>query len=767
MNHEETAPAAAVRRQLVQLVRSEGAAILDDSRRVRAMLADAVAGATAETNLIGLALSSGVPARLRDADPRSVAAAVDAAAQELERTSSVQAADARWAVGAIAEALGLSVEPARPAPAPEPAGAAKSPHDLTLRVNGREHVASAGSVVTLGRDPDSTIVLDSPAISRRHARIVRGQAGWEYHDEGSTQGSFVNGVAVTAFTLQDETEVTLGQGEHSVRLQLVPFGDAVTRTPQDRLRPAPTPATEIPGAQRPGGALAAGGAPATELGSGSAEMLTVTLAGRSRTVAPGATLTVGREDDNDLVAAHSTVSRHHLKLEHRGGWRLQDLGSTSGTWLAGQRVSDVALSGKQEFVLGDVTNGDRLVVEAPGTSPVVAPQTPKPAGSRLPLVPLLAAAATVVAVVAGVVVWRLVADGDPEPLSRDELARATVFVDTPTGTGSGVIIDKEEGLVLTNAHVAAPSALGQAVTSFAFADELDDNPDEVELWVSDGLDQSAEPQFRAEVVAVDGYLDIAVLKITSKLSGAQIEDDDLADLSEVPLGDSDLVRTSDPITFYGYPAAADSKAPTYTTGVVSGPVQDDRLESGRAALNTTATSSFGNSGGLAVNEDGEMVGVVTWGRPDQYGQVVLSSIRPINFAKPVIEAAEKGEDYTTPWTVAGPATARVDELSYAALGKPAAVTPGCRFSSSGASLTTLAVEYTGFPGGEHTDVAAALIDESGNIAGVSFSEFDTSLDRSGCMTLTFSRRVPAGSYLLKIGVGGDLRVVYDGVLNLD
>lgn len=766
MNHEETAPAAAVRRQLVAIVRAEGASILDDSRRVRAMLADAVAGATAETNLIGLALSSGVPGRLRDAGPGSVTAAVESAAQELERTSSVQAADARWAVGAIAEALGLHAEPARPAPAAESPRAtpATGPNDLTLRVNGREHVASAGSVVTVGRDPDSTVVLDSPAVSRRHARIVRGQAGWEYHDEGSTQGSFVNGVAVTAFTLQDETEVTLGQGEHAVRLQMVPFGDAVTRTPQERLRPAPTPATEVPGAQRPGGALAAAGAPATELGSGTAEMLTVRLGGASRTVAPGAALTVGREDDNDLVAQHSTVSRHHLKLEHRGGWRLTDLGSTSGTWLAGQRVSDVALSGRQEFVIGDAANGDRLVVEAPGTAPVAAPGTAS--RGRLPLVPLVAAAATVVAIVVGLVVWRVVADGDGA-LSRDELARATVFVATPSGTGSGVIIDKENGLVLTNAHVAAPAALGQAVTSFAFSDELEENPDEVEIWVSDGLDQSAEPQFKAEVVAADGYLDIAVLKITAKLSGAQIEDGDLDDLVEVPLGDSDEVRTSDPISFYGYPAAADSKAPTFTTGVVSGPVQDDRLESARAALNTTATSSFGNSGGLAVNDDGEMVGVVTWGRPDQYGQVVLSSIRPINFAKPVIEAAEAGEDYTTPWTIAGPTSARVDELSYAEPRSPAEVTPNCRYSSSGASLTTLGVDYSGFPGGEHTDVGAALIDESGSVAAVALTEFDTPLDRSGCMTLTFSRRVPAGSYLLKIGVGGDLHVVYDDVVTLD
>ena len=69
MHHDQrdTGPSAAVRRHLVDLVATHGPDVLDDSRRVRAMLADAVAGATAQTNLIGLALSAGVPARLREA----------------------------------------------------------------------------------------------------------------------------------------------------------------------------------------------------------------------------------------------------------------------------------------------------------------------------------------------------------------------------------------------------------------------------------------------------------------------------------------------------------------------------------------------------------------------------------------------------------------------------------------------------------------------------------------------------------------------------
>ena len=372
MRHDEneSQQARAVREQLTRLVQTHGPEILDDSRRVRAMLADAVAGATAETNLIGLALASGVAAKLRES--AGAPGVIDSTARDLERTSSVQPSDARWAVSAVAAALGITpVEErqARPATAPAAVGRARrppAPDDLLIRIGGREHVAKPGDVVTIGREPGSTVVLESSAVSRQHARIQRGSAGWEYHDLGSTQGSFVNGVAVPAFTLGEETEVVLGQGPDKVSVRLVPFGLAGTSTPSQPQpqRPAAAPAarTEIPGG-RPGGALA-GGAARTELGSGATEGITVTVGGRSRTISPGAKLTVGREEDNDLVAFGTTVSRKHVQVEHqKDGWHVRDLGTTSGTWLDGKRVSDVLLSGRQELVLGDPQQGDRLVTD--------------------------------------------------------------------------------------------------------------------------------------------------------------------------------------------------------------------------------------------------------------------------------------------------------------------------------------------------------------------------------------------------------------------
>jgi pSer/pThr/pTyr-binding forkhead associated (FHA) protein len=641
-----------------------------------------------------------------------------------------------------------------------------------VRVGERQHVAPAGTVVTIGRDPGCTLTVDSPAVSRLHGRVVHGPAGWEYRDEGSTQGSFVNGVAVTTTALNGDTSVTLGQGPQAVVARFGTFGDARTRAPQ---RPRPVQATEVPGA-RPGGALA-GSAPATELGGGApaGPRLTVTLGGATRTLSPGTVVTIGREEDNDLVARHTTVSRHHARLEHTGGvWRLHDLGSTSGTWLDGARLSaPAALAGRQEFVLGDARAGDRFVTETTPTRRDAAPPgvRSRAAGGRRRLVVVGVAALALVG--AGLTAWWLLDDdggsgdtgaAEAATVSRDDIARATVQLITEDGGGSGVVIDRDQGLILTNAHVAAPSAPGLGAFLGEFSDEQDPNPDRIRVDVSDGLDESAEPRFWAELVAVDGYLDVAVVRIRSKLSGAPAEEDDLAELTEVPLGDSDELGTSEEVAFYGYPEASDSAAPTYTTGVVSGPVQDERLDEFRAVINTTADISAGNSGGPAVDETGHVIGVATWRTFDDRGETAFSRIRPINLAKPLIDAAVAGDAYRSPWVTRGPRSAKVPFWDYGVPGSTGEVEAGCETADPGASPTTLVVDYKGFPRGEHTDVMAALYAPSGTDwtpVAYSFSPYPTKLPPKGCMTLTFSTDVPPGTYRLKVGVGGDLRVVVD------
>ena len=246
-------------------------------------------------------------------------------------------------MGVIAEALGRRAEPEpawQTAPlstAPVSAASGPSPmvgpNDLVITINGQEHRIAASSVASIGRDPDNTVVVDSQAVSRRHAQVQFVGGRWEFRDLGSTQGSFVRGTAVTSTMIDGSLEVVLGQGADAAPVQLTPSGaHAAVSAPAERLRPIHAPATEIVGGLRPGGALGAGGAPATELvGGPTAEALTVTLGSSSRVLHPGQSLTIGREDDNDLVATQSTVSRHHARIEHTDNtWRLRDLGRPPG-----------------------------------------------------------------------------------------------------------------------------------------------------------------------------------------------------------------------------------------------------------------------------------------------------------------------------------------------------------------------------------------------------------------------------------------------------
>lgn len=103
-----------VRTQLHELVRLNGAEILQDPRRVRAMLADTIATARREINLIALALREGVPERLQavGSDPLRLTAEIEALTRQLEQNNALNREAAAWAVRSCAWSLGLAGPPA-------------------------------------------------------------------------------------------------------------------------------------------------------------------------------------------------------------------------------------------------------------------------------------------------------------------------------------------------------------------------------------------------------------------------------------------------------------------------------------------------------------------------------------------------------------------------------------------------------------------------------------------------------------------------------
>jgi len=66
-------------------------------------------------------------------------------------------------------------------------------------------------VVTCGRHPDSDIFLDDVTVSRKHAEIRRGDAGFTLSDVGSLNGTFVNRNRVETSPLSNADEIQIGK----------------------------------------------------------------------------------------------------------------------------------------------------------------------------------------------------------------------------------------------------------------------------------------------------------------------------------------------------------------------------------------------------------------------------------------------------------------------------------------------------------------------------------------------------------------------------
>lgn len=229
------------------------------------------------------------------------------------------------------------------------------------------------------------------------------------------------------------------------------------------------------------------------------------------------------------------------------------------------------------------------------------------------------------------------------------------------GWGSGTIVDPN-GFILTNHHVTDVSDL---------IDSLEDRPDvkvlegKMAVFLTLDTDNPPVPTFVADVVVDSPELDLAVVKITEDLSGHDVSGEDLG-LPFIPLGDSSTLRLGQKINIFGYPAIG-GETITYTSGDISGFTFEAGVE-GRAWIKTNATISGGNSGGTAVDEQGNLIGIPTQGgsgnNPDivDCRQIVdsngdgviderdscvpfggfINALRPVNLAKPLISQATSG-----------------------------------------------------------------------------------------------------------------------------
>ena len=228
--------------------------------------------------------------------------------------------------------------------------------------------------------------------------------------------------------------------------------------------------------------------------------------------------------------------------------------------------------------------------------------------------------------------------------------------------GSGTIISPD-GLILTNAHVVLSDRFYQVKKLI------------VSLTVAE--DAPPVPSYYASIVQADEPLDIAVIKPYQDLQG-NILNYQLLDLPFVPLGDSDTLKLGDEIKILGYPGIG-GETITLTTGEVSGFTAEEPYGN-RAFIKTSGTIAGGNSGGLAVNAQGELIGVPSqvgsggWnteyvdcralfdtnrdGYIDNKDTCVptggfINALRPINLAMDLVRAASLGEVAIVAGSVAG------------------------------------------------------------------------------------------------------------------
>jgi S1-C subfamily serine protease len=248
------------------------------------------------------------------------------------------------------------------------------------------------------------------------------------------------------------------------------------------------------------------------------------------------------------------------------------------------------------------------------------------------------------------------ATGTPTELSREarELAtQAAVRLSRPSSSwylGSGSVVSPD-GLVLTNAHVAQPTAPGLArlygVTS---QDALD--PEQIVVSTTTG-DGPAEPTYLADVLAVDGHLDLAVLKISSHADGTPLPAD--LELPHVPIGSVDDLSRGDDLTVYGYPSLNSGGLLTVRTGVVGSFLPDPLglVPGDRVRVETSADFSPGNSGGMALANDGRLVGVPSSIRTEDDSGAQGHDLHAVDLAAPLLEAARTGTTYRSPFVPAG------------------------------------------------------------------------------------------------------------------
>ncbi|KOV25885.1 ABC transporter ATPase [Streptomyces sp. XY152] len=91
--------------------------------------------------------------------------------------------------------------------------------------------------------------------------------------------------------------------------------------------------------------------------------------GRTWTLDPSRSYTLGRDPQGDVVLDDARVSWRHATISFNGrGWVVEDHGSTNGTFVRGQRIHHLELGSGTVLNLGNATDGPRVTLSGAGAA---------------------------------------------------------------------------------------------------------------------------------------------------------------------------------------------------------------------------------------------------------------------------------------------------------------------------------------------------------------------------------------------------------------
>ncbi len=192
-----------------------------------------------------------------------------------------------------------------------------------------------GEVAFVGRASDNHIVLDSADVSRHHARVELRDGLCRVADLGSSNGTAVNGTPLKA-----RLPTNLMSGD---LLQFGPFAFALQE------EKPPEPASEEPEIGESTAMEAVEPAQPVAI----ARMIVRAPSGTKEHSLSAEILTLGRHPTNDIVIPDAIVSGRHARLlRTAAGYTIEDVGSSNGLWLGGQRVQQHSLAEGDVVMIG-------------------------------------------------------------------------------------------------------------------------------------------------------------------------------------------------------------------------------------------------------------------------------------------------------------------------------------------------------------------------------------------------------------------------------